>query len=185
MVTFDGRPIHHFTPPWDDKPVDTTAIKQLDINPLRNPTRDILSESFYRCSLPPSIQVALNIASPDKTVKGITPSWDQHKLTSTSMQQLTTTSLPPTYPEDIKFMILSIMENDMTETESFVRFPYFESRLRRVKMYLDSRQPTSMRELWVDRRDFRAWWVFWGGAFMGVVLVGILGLQVASLLVRT
>lgn len=82
-------------------------------------------------------------------------------------------------------MILSVMEYDMTEMMSFVRFPYFESRLRKVKMYLDSRQPGSMRELWVDRRDFRAWWVFWGGAFMGVVLVGILILQVVSLLVRT
>lgn len=179
LVTFNGRPIHRFTPPWEEnKQVDTNPMNQLDIDPLRYPTRDILSESFYRCSLPPSIQVALNIAQPSKTVRGISSSWDRHKLTSTPMQQLTTTYFAPTYPEDIKFMILSIMENDMTETESFVRFAYFAPRLRRLKTYLDSRQPSSMRELWVDRRDYRAWWMFWGGAFLGGVLVGLVGMLV-------
>jgi hypothetical protein len=98
------------------------------------------------------------------------------------MQQLT--NLAPNYPEDLKFMIISIMENDLTDTESFVRFPYFAPRLRKIKTYLDSRQPSSLRELWVDRRDFRAWWMFWGAGFLGggillvlVVQVGVLGLR--------
>jgi hypothetical protein len=101
------------------------------------------------------------------------------------MHQFTTSFAPNYYyPEDLTFMITSIMENDLTETEAFVRFPYFASRLRKIKMYLDSRQPSSMRELWVDRRDFRAWWMFWGGGVLGVVMVVILVVQVVSLGLR-
>lgn len=95
------------------------------------------------------------------------------------MQQLT--ALAPYYPEDLKFMITSIMEDDFTETESFVRFEYFAPRLRKVKMYLDARQPRSMRELWADRRDYRAWWMFWGGGLLGG---GLLLMQAASLVLR-
>lgn len=171
LVTFNGRPIHRLTPRWV-KQVDTTPFKKLDINPLRHPTHDILSESFYRCSLPPAIQIAYNIASPAKAVKRSPVNWDQQKQTSTPMSQFTTSFTPNYYyPEDLTFMITSIMENDLTETEAFVRFPYFASRLRKIKSYLDSRQPGSMRELWVDRRDFRAWLMFWGMG--GVVFWGL------------
>ncbi|OKL62265.1 hypothetical protein UA08_02806 [Talaromyces atroroseus] len=154
-VTFNGRPIHRFIPRWDEgKVVDASKI--LDINPVQSPTKDILSESFYRCSYLPSAQIALNIADPSRAVKGIDNLLDRHRVTSTSMQQIL--ELAPNYPEDLKFMITSVMENNFQDMESFVRFPYFASRLRRLKTYLDSRQPNTLRQLWVDRRDYRSWY---------------------------
>lgn len=153
-------------------------FKILDINPAHSPTKDILSESFYRCSLPSSIQVALNIANPSRAVKGISQRRDQYRVTSTSMRQML--ELAPNYPEDLKFMILSVMETDFTDMEAFLRFPYFAPRLRRLKTYLNSRQPRTLRELWYDRRDYRAWCIFWASGFFGV---SVLSLTLAILLV--
>lgn len=98
------------------------------------------------------------------------------------MQQILSKDLSPTsyLPEDVKFMVISIMENGLLDTESFVRFPYFASRLRKVKMYLDSRRPSTIHELWVDRRDYRVWWMFWGG---GCVLA-LMFVMLASLFLR-
>lgn len=177
LVTFSGRKIHRFTPSWDRTLVGQIKPRdRMDINPLRSPTRNILSECFYRCSLPPAMQIAYNLANPSATVRAIGGSYDQHRLTSVSMQQ----GIPPPphdiYPEDIKFMILSIMENGLTETESYTRHGYFAPRLRKIQSYLESRRPSSLRELWFDRRDYRTWWLFWGGGFLGS---GILTVQVA------
>ncbi|KAL3711151.1 hypothetical protein TMatcc_004949 [Talaromyces marneffei ATCC 18224] len=167
-MTFNGRPIHRLKP-YLEKEVPTNPKKIMDIDPVRYPTKDILSESFYRCSLPPSIQVAFDIANPFRAVKRIAKRWDQHTVTSTSMQQIF--DLAPNYPEDLRFMITSVMENSFADTESFVRFPYFEPRLRRLKMYLDSREPSTIRELWYDRRDYRSWCMFWGAGFFGVCVL--------------
>jgi hypothetical protein len=171
-VTFTNRPIHRFIPPWIPA-ADT--LKTLDINPAKRPTKNILSDSFFRCSAPPSAQIGLNISSPSRSVTSIAGLYDQHRLTSTPMHQILS-ELTPNYPEDLKFMITSVMEARFSEDmESFVHFPYFAPRLRRLKQYLDSREPRTLRELWVDRRDYRAWWMFWGGWLVGgSVLVGVL-----------
>lgn len=96
------------------------------------------------------------------------------------MQQVS--DLTPNYPEDLRFMIVSIMENSFTDMESFVRFPYFAPRLRRLKMYLDSRQPSTIRELWYDRRDYQSWCIFWGAGFFAVcVLLLMLFILLAQL----
>jgi hypothetical protein len=180
-VTFNGRLIHRFTSPGD-KEVNNN-LKLLSINPLQSPTKEILSESFYRCSLPPSTQVALDIANPFRAVKGITKRWDQHKVTSTSMKHIL--DLAPNYPEDLKFMIISVMENKFADIESFARFPYFAPRLRRLKTYLDSRQPRTIRQLWYDRRDYRSWCMFWAAGFLGscvlLCMLVILFVQLYSL----
>lgn len=88
----------------------------MDIDPVRCPTKDILSENFYRCSLPPTTQVALDIANPFGAVKRITKRLDQHTITSTSMQRFL--DLAPNYPEDLRFMIVSVMENSFADMES-------------------------------------------------------------------
>lgn len=163
-VTFGSDPIHRLL--RRDKEEVGLNFKKLDIDPVQSPTKDILSESFYRCSVPPSIQVAFNLANPSETVKGITDQCDQHRVTKTSMHQIS--ELAPNYPEDLKFMIISVMESNFADMESFVRFPYFAPRLRRLQAYLDSRQPRTIRELWYDRRDYRSWYVFWGSCFFCV-----------------
>jgi hypothetical protein len=167
-MTFNGRPIHRLKP-YLEKEVATNLKKIMDIDPVRYPTKDILSESFYRCSLPPTTQVALDIANPFGIVKRITKRLDQHTVTSTSMQQIS--DLAPNYPEDLRFMIVSIMENSFADMESFVRFSYFAPRLRQLKTYLDSRQPSTIRELWYDRRDYRSWCMFWGAGFFAVCVL--------------
>lgn len=184
-VTFSGSPINRSSP--RDKENIDDIFKKLDINPVQSPTKDILSESFYRCSLPPGIQVALDFANPSKTVKRITDrQLDQHRITQISMEQIS--ELAPNYPEDLKFMIISVMENSFMDMESFVRFPYFAPRLGRLKAYLDSRQPRTIRELWYDRRDYRSWYIFWGTSFFGVFasifMISVLLLQLASLFWR-
>ncbi len=174
-VRFNGNRRHRFTRAKEEA---NNNLKILDINPIKSPTNGILSESFYRCSLPPSIQVALNIANPSRAVKGISQRRDQYRVTSTSMRQML--ELAPNYPEDLKFMIISVMETDFADMEAFLRFPYFAPRLRRLKTYLDSRQPNTLRELWYDRRDYQAWCIFWASGFFGVC---VLLLMLAILLV--
>ncbi|KUL81320.1 hypothetical protein ZTR_09393 [Talaromyces verruculosus] len=116
-VTFGSDPIHRLL--RRDKEEAGLNFKKLDIDPVQSPTKDILSESFYRCSVPPSIQVAFNLANPSETVKGITDQCDQHKVTKTSMHQIS--ELAPNYPEDLKFMIISVMESNFADVESFTR----------------------------------------------------------------
>ncbi|RAL03329.1 uncharacterized protein BO80DRAFT_377333 [Aspergillus ibericus CBS 121593] len=136
-------------------------------------------ENFHRCSLPPTIQAAFNIASPSLNIMD-TSSFNQHKVTSTPMREIH--SCAPYYPEDIEFMINSIFEHELHSDEPFLRYDYFGPRLRRLKSYLDNRQPKTLKQIWCDRRDTRAWWTFWGSAFfLSTILVlsaGILVLQI-------
>ncbi|KAH8698869.1 hypothetical protein BGW36DRAFT_460699 [Talaromyces proteolyticus] len=180
-VTFNSRPIHRHMSPWAKEKTDGIP-KILDINPVQHPTKNILSESFYRCTLPPNIQVAFNIAKPSSAVRGIAGAWNQHRETTTSMRQIS--ELVPNCPEDLVFMITSLMENNLEDTEAYIRFAYFAPRLRRLKMYLDSRQPSTIRELWSDRRDYRSWCTFWGAWIFGscilLLMLIILGVQLAQ-----
>ncbi|PYI01609.1 hypothetical protein BO78DRAFT_433501 [Aspergillus sclerotiicarbonarius CBS 121057] len=141
--------------------------KTFDINPAKASTKRIL-ENFHRCSLPPSLQAALNIASPFLSIMD-TNSFNQYKVTSTSMREIH--SCAPYYPEDIKFMITSIFQHQFHSDEPFLRYGYFGPRLRRLKTYLDNRQPKTLGQIWCDRRDSRAWWTFWGSAFFLITIL--------------
>lgn len=138
------------------------AAENIDLDISRNPTKGLL-DNFFRCSLPPSLQAAFNISQPTKTIQK-THSRDQHKTTQATMQQILALA---SCPEDIKFMIVSLLQRDFGEFEAFQTFPYFGSRLRQLKTYLDAHQPRTWLQLWRDDRDIRAWWMFW--TFMGFV----------------
>ncbi|PYH98810.1 hypothetical protein BO71DRAFT_394976 [Aspergillus ellipticus CBS 707.79] len=136
----------------------------LDPNPTKSPFKEILEENFFsRCSLPPAIQSSLNISDPSSAITNIS-AMNQNKSTSTPMREIL--SMAPFFPEDIRFMMQSVFEHDLSRPDlPFLRFQYFSPRLRLLKTYLDSRQPQTLREMWMDRRDARAWWTFWGWAF--------------------
>ncbi|RAH86145.1 hypothetical protein BO86DRAFT_139826 [Aspergillus japonicus CBS 114.51] len=135
---------------------------------VRRPSVKRILENFHRCSLPPTIQAAFDIAGSAARIKGV-GSFDQNKITPKSMQEIH--SRAPYYPEDIKFMITSIFQHDVRPNQAFLHYEYFGPRLRRLKTYLDTQQPKTLKQLWVDRRDARAWWTFWGGAFLLLFLV--------------
>ncbi|GKZ29752.1 hypothetical protein AbraIFM66950_006379 [Aspergillus brasiliensis] len=158
-ITWLGRKIH--LSPYRPG-VEQGSGKPYDLN-LTKPSTSRILENFHRCSLPPSIQAAFNVDSPFVNIKD-TSAFNQHKFTSSSMRQIH--HLAPGYPEDIAFMITSIFQHEFNPNEPFIGYAYFGPRLRRLKTYLDNQQPTTLKQLWVDRRDARAWWAYWGGAFM-------------------
>ncbi|CAK38028.1 hypothetical protein CBS63078_6717 [Aspergillus niger] len=151
--------------------------KSFDID-LAKPSTTRILENFHRCSVPPSIQAAFNVDSPFVNIKD-TSSFNQHKFTSSSMGQIH--SLVPFYPEDITFMITSIFQHEFHANEPFITYEYFGPRLRRLKTYLDNQQPTTLKQLWFDRRDAREWWTFWGGAFFLVVFAVLAAVNVRFL----
>ncbi|RAH43121.1 uncharacterized protein BO95DRAFT_455358 [Aspergillus brunneoviolaceus CBS 621.78] len=125
----------------------------LEIDMTRPSVKRIM-ENFHRCSLPSTVQAAFDIDNPPTSIKGVS-SFDQYKITVTPMREIH--SHAPYHPEDIRFMITSIFQHD--------HYEYFGPRLRKLKTYLDTQQPKTMKQLWVDRRDARMWWTFWGSAF--------------------
>ncbi|RAL13324.1 uncharacterized protein BO97DRAFT_469716 [Aspergillus homomorphus CBS 101889] len=136
------------------RPSSKKGLRQLH---QANRFEDIL-ENFYRCSLPPAIQAAFNIANPSSSIQGI-GSFDQNKVTPTSMREIHT--IAPYYPEDIKFM-------------AFLRFEYFEPRLRRLKTYLDIQQPQTLKHLWTS----------WGSAFFCIIFLVLSAASAALLAIR-
>ncbi|RAH64680.1 uncharacterized protein BO66DRAFT_415691 [Aspergillus aculeatinus CBS 121060] len=139
----------------------TNIPETFDID-ARRPSVKRIMENFHRCSLPPSVQAAFDIANPPTSIKGVS-SFDQNKTTVTPMREIH--SHAPYHPEDIRFMITSIFQHDVSPKEAFLHYEYFGPRLRKLKTYLDTQQPKTLKQLWVDRRDARVWWTFWGGAF--------------------
>ncbi|KAF3063286.1 hypothetical protein CFAM422_010138 [Trichoderma lentiforme] len=161
-VTFAGHETPHFYRARKYGEYENMAAENIDLDISRNPTKGLL-DNFFRCSLPPSLQAAFNISQPTKTIQK-THSRDQHKTTQATMQQILALA---SCPEDIKFMVISLLQRDFGEFEAFQAFPYFGSRLRQLKSYLDAHQPRTWLQLWRDDRDIRAWWMFW--TFMGFV----------------
>ncbi|KAL6701638.1 hypothetical protein J3F84DRAFT_399334 [Trichoderma pleuroticola] len=159
-VTFAGHETPHFYRARKYGEYEKMAAENINLDICRNPTKGLL-DNFFRCSLPPSLQAVFNISQPAKTIHKI-HSRDQHKTTQAPMQQILGVTA---CPEDIKFMIISLLQRDFGEFEAFQTFPYFGSRLRQLKTYLDAHQPRTWLQLWSDDRDVRAWWVFW--IFMG------------------
>ncbi|RAK82061.1 uncharacterized protein BO72DRAFT_464925 [Aspergillus fijiensis CBS 313.89] len=128
---------------------------------MTRPSVKRIMENFHRCSLPSAVQAAFDIAHPPTSIKGVS-SFDQNKITVTPMREMH--SHAPYHPEDIS-MITSIFQRDVRPNEAFLHHEYFGPRLRKLKTYLDTQQPKQMKQLWVDRRDARMWWTFWGSAF--------------------
>ncbi|PYH83215.1 hypothetical protein BO82DRAFT_332066 [Aspergillus uvarum CBS 121591] len=145
---------------------------------VRRPSVKRILENFHRCSLPPTIQAAFDIAGSAASIKGI-GSFDQNKITATSMREIH--SRAPYYPEDIKFMITSIFQHDVRPNQAFLHYEYFGPRLRKLKTYLDAQQPKTLKQLWVDRRDARAWWTLWGGAFLLLMFLVLSAMSAAFL----
>lgn len=114
--------------------------------------------NFYRCSLPPSLQAAFDIADPSSSIRKSHGDWNQNRVTSTSMRRVVVLldhlAAPSHYscPEDVALMILSVFETDFQHDEAFRRFPYFGPRLRQLKTYLDSHRPHTLLQLWRDGR---------------------------------
>ncbi|KAL7904556.1 hypothetical protein GGI35DRAFT_484313 [Trichoderma velutinum] len=175
-VTFAGHEIAHFYRARKYGEYENITTENIDLDISQNPTKGVL-DNFFRCSLPPSLQAAFNISQPTKMIQKI-HSLDQHKTTQAPMQQIL--GLTPC-PEDIKFMIISLLQRDFGEFEAFQTFPYFGSRLRQLKNYLDLHQPRTWLQLWSDDRDVRAWWIFW--TFMGCVGV-IIPVSFAGILLQ-
>ncbi|PWY78268.1 hypothetical protein BO70DRAFT_372023 [Aspergillus heteromorphus CBS 117.55] len=148
-------------------------------NPHRTPFNQILSSPFLtRLSLPPTLQTTFNLSHPSTTIKPLGPC-HQTKITSAPMRDIL--SLHPYYPEDIRFMMRAVFEHDLSmQDQPFIRFAYFGPRLRMIKTFLDSKRPSTLRQVWVDRRDAREWWRFWGSVlFMLMVGMGVWGVVVA------
>ncbi|GAQ35546.1 hypothetical protein AtubIFM56815_002798 [Aspergillus tubingensis] len=173
-ITWLGRKID---PSSHRSGMEQGTSKSFDVD-LAKPSTTRILENFHRCSLPPSIQAAYNVANPFASIKD-TSFFNQHKFTTSSMRQIH--ALAPYYPEDIMFMIMSIFQNGFHSNEAFIDYEYFGPRLRRLKTYLDNQQPTTLKQLWFDRRDARAWWTFWGGAFFLIVFVVLAALNVRLL----
>ncbi|UKZ75612.1 hypothetical protein TrVFT333_003300 [Trichoderma virens FT-333] len=162
-VTFGGNDIPIFSRRRNHGENDVPS-EDIDLDIGQNPIKGML-DNFFRCSLPPSLQVAFNISQPTKMIEKIAR-WDQHMTTQAPMQQIL--GLAP-YPEDIKFMATSLLAQEFGQFEAFQTFPYFGSRLRQLKTYLDAHQPRTWLQLWRDDRDVRVWWAFW--IFIGSVSV--------------
>lgn len=45
--------------------------------------------------------------------------------------------------------------------ESYSHFPFYSDRVRELRAYMDSRQPTGLRALWEDRRNSNMFYTFW------------------------
>lgn len=176
-VTFAGHETPHFYRARKYGEYENMAAENVDLDISRNPTKGLL-DNFFRCSLPPSLQAAFNISQPAKTIQK-THSRDQHKTTQAAMQQILELN---SCPEDIKFMVISLLQRDFGEFEAFQTFPYFGTRLRQLKTYLDAHQPRTWLQLWSDDRDIRAWWMLW--TFMGFVGV-IIALSITVVILRT
>jgi hypothetical protein len=57
---------------------------------------------------------------------------------------------------------------------SYAQFPIFETRLRELRHYMDSRKPRGLSQLWKDNRDSLNYYTFWG-----VIILGGLGVFLA------
>lgn len=155
-VTFGDHEILLFSRAPESGENENATTEKIDFDISQNPAKGML-DNFFRCSLPPSLQAAFNISQPTKEIRNIFK-MDQHTTTQAPMKQILE-FIP--YQEDIAFMTASILSREFREFETFQAFPYFGSRLRQLKTYLDTHQPRTWLQLWSDDRDLRAWWAFW------------------------
>ena len=57
------------------------------------------------------------------------------------------------------------------ERISYSQFPIYAHRLRELRTYMDSQQPTGLRALWKDRRNSNTYYTFWFVAIFGSLSV--------------
>ncbi|KAL8830808.1 MAG: hypothetical protein Q9170_005563 [Blastenia crenularia] len=64
------------------------------------------------------------------------------------------------------------------EELSYTLFPVYENRLRKLRAYMDSQQPTGLRALWKDKRNSNIFYTFWLAIFFGslTLLFGLFAL---------
>lgn len=54
---------------------------------------------------------------------------------------------------------------------SYSQFPVYGARLRELRTYMDSQQPTGLRALWKDRRNSNGYYTFWFVTIFGTLSV--------------
>ncbi|KAH9206645.1 hypothetical protein DL95DRAFT_450742 [Leptodontidium sp. 2 PMI_412] len=59
-----------------------------------------------------------------------------------------------------------IMARDRDQLR-YADFPILEARLRQLRHYMDSRTPSTLRQLWNDKRDTLTYYTFWGVIIFG------------------
>ena len=57
------------------------------------------------------------------------------------------------------------------EVLQYSEFPVYEKRLRRLRAYMDSCNPTGLRTLWLDKRNSANYYTFWGVIIFGTLSV--------------
>ena len=57
------------------------------------------------------------------------------------------------------------------ERISYSQFPIYADRLRELRIYMDSQQPTGLRALWKDRRNSNTYYTFWFVTIFGSLSV--------------
>ena len=57
------------------------------------------------------------------------------------------------------------------ERISYSQFPIYADRLRELRTYMDSQQPTGLRALWKDRRNSNTYYTFWFVTIFGTLSV--------------
>lgn len=57
------------------------------------------------------------------------------------------------------------------ERISYSQFPIYAGRLRELRTYMDSQQPTGLRALWKDRRNSNTYYTFWFVTIFGSLSV--------------
>lgn len=68
------------------------------------------------------------------------------------------------------------------QTLCYSRFPNYEQRLRELRAYMDSCNPTGLRALWRDKRNTLNYYTFWGVIVFGTlsVVLAIFSLGVSA-----
>jgi hypothetical protein len=81
---------------------------------------------------------------------------------------------------DIKYH-LKDLKNPLPPTMEFERFKIWQSRLRKLTVYMDSQKPRGLRGLWMDKRDGAQWFTFRAVLIIGGVghLLSVLALAVS------
>jgi len=73
--------------------------------------------------------------------------------------------------EDLVLMMRTVPDRDRELHMRYEEFGHFESRIRQLKTYMDSKKPKTSKQLWKDARDATPWWTFWAVAFFGAASV--------------
>jgi len=73
--------------------------------------------------------------------------------------------------EDLVLMMRTVPDRDRELHMRYEEFGHFESRIRQLKTYMDSKKPKTSKQLWKDARDATPWWTFWAVAFFGAASI--------------